>query len=108
MRLLRNAPMLMWWLACIAALIKFPVAICMIGLIFLVAMPMKKTFLPDVPDTDEHEIQPLLGVCKYSALQQMTAISVIKAYVYANRVKGGAKSKPPTTKMLDIAPAQGE
>jgi len=96
--------MLLWWLACIYVLIKFPVAICMLGLVFLVAMPFKKYFLPSIPTTNEQEIQPLLGICKYAVLQQMTATTMIKAYVYANRVQSGVKAKTPTSKILDIAP----
>jgi hypothetical protein len=100
----RNLPTLAWWLACLAFLIKFPVAVCVMGLVFLVSMPFKNFFLPTVPSTDDEEIQPLLGIAKYSVLQQMTVVSMVKAHIYNN----GGKPRPPSpTKMLDIAPTQG-
>lgn len=99
MTFLRNIPVFLWWVFCLIILMKFPVLVCVLALMFLLAMPFKKVFLPNVPSTED--IEPMLGITKYSALQHMTAISMVKAYIYANRGKTAVVT--PVTKMLDIS-----
>ena len=105
MRIIRNLPILAWWLFCIALLIKCPVFVCVVALLFLASMPFRKFFLPE--EDHEPRIDPLLGITKYSVLQSMTAISMVKASVYANGKKRGETAPVSTTKMLDIS-SKGE
>ena len=91
-RLVRNVPVLLWWIAILVALLGFTPLVFVLGLILFAATPFKSWLLTV---SDERPI-PLSGLDKFVALGNMTALSTVKAMMYG---KGLPKSTE--RKMLD-------
>lgn len=99
MKALRNLPVFLWWIACIWAIINFPVALLVMAMMFLLAAPFKSLIITDVDDVDNVEGEPPLAITKYSVLNDMTRLTTLKALNY-----GQDEHTDPDIKILDVSP----
>lgn len=102
MSYLRNLPVFLWWIVCIAAIIKFPVALLVFALIFLAATPFRSFIITEGEAADSVEVDPALAITKYSLLHDMTALTTVKAL---NAV--GEEVRDPNIKILDVSHREG-
>ena len=91
-RLFRNVPVLLWWVAILVVLIRFPSAVFIIGLVLLAATPFSRMIL----DSSDVRPVPLCTINKFVELGSMTALSAVKAMVYEGKLPA-----PSTRKILD-------
>ena len=101
MKILRNVPTLLWWVASLGLLIHCHYVMFVIALMLMCAAPMKKYILGRVWAIDDMgDMQAVASVTKVGALDMMTQMTVVKSMMYADK----RPKRNPEIRMLDISP----
>jgi len=88
-RLVRNIPVVLWWIAILFTLMAFPWLVFVGAAILLAAAPFSRKIL----NVSDVRPLPLSALDKFVELGNMTALSAVKAMVYSGKLPGATKHK---------------